>query len=151
MPTSGRPCWQPSLQDREVVRMMTAVGLAQEQICRTFQISKKTLRKHCRQEIDCGAAEANLAVGRSMYALATRGPYSVRLQAARYWLAARGGWRDGDRTTVVMVAKAAFEMDDEELREVIAREEAHQREVERAAAAGGSAVVPFPKPPRGRV
>jgi hypothetical protein len=41
-------------------------------------------------------------------------------------------------------------MSDAELNALIAKEEAHQREVERAAAVGGSAVVPYPKPPRGR-
>ena len=91
MPATGRPAWRPSSKDREAVRMMTAVGVDQEQICRFFKITQKTLRKHCRDEIDSGVAEATLAVGRSMYQMALRAPYATRFQAARYWLACRGG------------------------------------------------------------
>jgi hypothetical protein len=146
LPATGRPAWKPSSKDREVVRMMTAVGVDQEQICCFFKITQKTLRKHCRDEIDGGVVEANLAVGRSMHQMALRAPYATRFQAARYWLACRGGWRDGDRVTIVTVPKASFEMSDDEITTLIAREEAYRAACEKAAA-NGTTVVPFPYTP----
>ena len=147
MPVNGRPAWKPSVKDPETVRMMTAVGIDQDQICRFFRITQKTLRKHCRAELDEGAVEANMAVGRSMYQMALKAPYATRFMASRYWLATRAGWRDGDRVNVIQIPMASFEMSTEQLDELLKREEAHRREQE---AAGDGAVVQFPKPPRRR-
>jgi hypothetical protein len=138
--------WQPTAKDRETVKWMAAYGIPQEAICALLKVTKPTLEKRCRLELDTGAAEANAKVAESMYAMATRGPYAVRFQAARYWLACRGGWRDGDRVTFVSVPKASFEMDDAEITALIAREEAYQEACEKAAA-NGTTVVPFPHTP----
>ena len=131
--------------------MMVAVGIAQLNICQAFRISEKTLRKHCRAEIAGGAVDANLAVGRSMYAMATKGPYSVRFSAAKYWLAARAGWRDVDKT--VLTPMAAYVMTNDQIEDVISRQEAFERERERAAAgrSGGTRRVAVGPPGRDAV
>jgi hypothetical protein len=97
----ARPVWQPTPKDRELVKAMTAYGISQDAICAVLKVSRPTLEKRCRVELDTGAAEANTKVAQSMYQMALRAPYATRYQAARYWLACRGGWCDGDRVTVV--------------------------------------------------
>ena len=42
-----------------------------------------------------------------MYRMAIQGPYSVRYQAAKFWLAARAGWRDTDRAEPLLAMTAA--------------------------------------------
>ena len=109
---AGRPPWEPSEKDREAVRLMTAVGVPQVAICRHLGVSDKTLYRHCRHELDCGAAEANTMVGQSMYQMAIRGPYAVRYQAAAFWLKCRAGWKE---TSTIEIIKPVSEMSAEEI------------------------------------
>jgi hypothetical protein len=49
---------------------MTAVGIPQEQICAVLKVSVKTLRRHCREQLNSGAAEANAMVVQAMFRMA---------------------------------------------------------------------------------
>jgi len=99
MARRGRPAWQPSARERETVKTMTAFGIPQGAICAVLKVTRPTPEKRCRHELDVGLAEANAAVAASMYRMATKGPYSVRFSAAKYWLACRARWRDVDPPT----------------------------------------------------
>jgi hypothetical protein len=68
---AGRPCWSPSEADREKIQTMAALGIQQEKIAAVYEISEKTLRRHCRVELDVGAAVANTAVGKFLFDAAT--------------------------------------------------------------------------------
>ena len=138
--------WQPTPKDRELVKAMIAYGIPQDAICAVLKVTRPTLEKRCRVELDTGLAAANAKVAGSMFRMATKGPYSVRFSAARYWLACRGGWSDGDKVTIVQVPKATFEMSDDEITALIAKEEAYRAACEKAAA-NGTTVVPFPYAP----
>jgi hypothetical protein len=136
--------WRPSAKDRKTVKAMAAAGISQNEIAAVLGITKPTLEKRLRAELDTGAAEATLKVSRSMLGMATRGPYSmVRYHAAAYWLTYRAGWK---QTSVVEVNKLARDMTTEELRELIAANEADFRERRQLAVLGGDTVVPFTGP-----
>jgi 5-hydroxyisourate hydrolase-like protein (transthyretin family) len=133
---------------------MTAVGIPQDQICAVLKINLKTLRRHCRQELDCGATEANAMVGQSMFRMATAGPYSVRFQAAKYWLACRAGWRDVERPMSLAALVPVSAMSNEELNAVLrvnglpAIDDPDPSPL--TAPTGTDAIVPFQRrPPRG--
>lgn len=152
MAKRGRP-WEPSAKDRETVRSMTSYGIPQHEICAVLKVTKPTLERRCRQELDTGAAVANAAVAASMYKMATRGPYSVRFSAAKYWLACRAGWRDVERPMTWLAAVPVGEMSNEELDAVLKINGLPTIDdpAESPPLTGTDAVVPFPRrPPRRR-
>jgi hypothetical protein len=89
----------------------------QDRIAQVLRIAEKTLRKHCRDEL---ATEANAQVAKSMYRMAIRSPYSVRYQAAKFWLAARAGWRDTDRAEPLVAMMSLSDLSDEAWRQLCA-------------------------------
>ena len=50
----GQPRWSPSEADREKIQMMAALGIQQQKIAQVFNVAEKSLRKHCREELDIG-------------------------------------------------------------------------------------------------
>lgn len=58
---------QPTLESRKRVRSFSGFAVPQEQIAHLEGIDTKTLRKHYRRELDLGMAEANAAIGRSIF------------------------------------------------------------------------------------
>jgi hypothetical protein len=62
-------------------------------IART-EIDPKTLRKHCRRELDIGQVLANVRVAEALLRQAT-GDGHKAVTAAIFWLKARAGWREG--------------------------------------------------------
>ena len=107
-----RQLWQPTDEQRATVKTMTAYGIRQEAICAVLGVSHPTLEKHCRNELDTGLAQANATVAASLFRMATKGPYSVRFHAARYWLACRAGWKE---TSTIEIVKPVSEMSVEEI------------------------------------
>ena len=55
-----------------------------------------------------------------MFAMAIRGPYSVRFQAAKFWLAARAGWRDTDRAEPLVAMMTLSDLSNEAWRQLCA-------------------------------
>ena len=111
----GAP-FEPTEEQRRTVRAMAGYGIPQEDIATLLEIDAKTLRKHFRRELDRGAIEATAKVGQSLFRMATEGQ---SVAAAIFWMKARAGWRE--KHEVVLSAKAAVEMTDEELMEEIGR------------------------------
>jgi hypothetical protein len=56
-----------------------------------LRISRPTLEKHFRRELDTGATEANLRVVQSLYNNATK---NMSVQAQIWWTKTRMGWKD---------------------------------------------------------
>ena len=108
--TPGRPRWAPSDDDREKIQTMAALGIQQEKIATVFGISQKTLRRHCRMELDTGEALANFSVGQFLYDAANgmepytkedgkrgvrfRGVTSATVTAAIFWMKTRAHWKE---------------------------------------------------------
>lgn len=102
------------------MRSLAGYGVAQDKIAQVLDVSEKTLRRHCRQELDTGATEANAQVAQSMYQMATRGPYAVRFQAAKFWLMARAGWRDVDKPEPLVALAPLSDLSDAAWRQLCA-------------------------------
>ena len=82
----------PTVEQRRVVKSVAAYGMPQAQIAAMIGLrSEKTLRKHFRNELDLGAAEANGAVAQSLFRMAT---VEKRPVAAIFWLKCRAAWRE---------------------------------------------------------
>jgi hypothetical protein len=79
-----RPSFKPTPEQRKLVRSLAALGLRQEWICEMLHLrSPKTLRKHFREELSKGQAEATAAVARTAYEMAFSGRYPAMLM---FWL-----------------------------------------------------------------
>ena len=77
---------------REKVRHLAGLGVPQDDIARIVRCSPKTLRKRCRDDLDCGVAEANAIVSGSLFAAATGGDITAQI----FWLKSRARWRERD-------------------------------------------------------
>jgi hypothetical protein len=77
---------------REKVRHLAGLGVRQDNIARIVECSPKTLRKRCRDDLDCGAAEANAIVSNCLFAAAKGGNIAAQI----FWLKSRARWRERD-------------------------------------------------------
>jgi len=75
---------------REKVRHLAGLGVPQDDIARIVKCSPKTLRKRCRDDLDCGAAEANAIVSGCLFAAAKGGNIAAQI----FWLKSRARWRE---------------------------------------------------------
>jgi hypothetical protein len=75
---------------REKVRHLAGLGVRQGDIARIVRCSPKTLRKRCRDDLDCGVAEANAIVSGSLFAAAKGGNVVAQI----FWLKTRAQWRE---------------------------------------------------------
>jgi hypothetical protein len=79
-----RPSFRATPEQRKLVRSLAAVGLRQEWIGEMLGLrSPKTLRKHFREELSTGLAEATAAVARTAYEMALSGRSPAMLL---FWL-----------------------------------------------------------------
>ena len=75
---------------REKVRHFAGVGVRQEDIAKIIGCAPKTLRKRCRDDLDCGVAEANALVSGYLFANAKAGNVAAQI----FWLKTRARWRE---------------------------------------------------------
>lgn len=81
----------PTERTRQLVRDLAVVGYSQERIAANLGIHHETLERHYRAELDNAEAEANAAVARVAYAMATDGEHP---SMTMFWLKTRAGWRE---------------------------------------------------------
>ena len=83
--------YNPTPNDRELVRVLAANGVQKEVICKLIHIQKRTLYKYYREELDDGCAMVTAKVGAALVKEAMSG----NVAAQRYWLGTHGGptWR----------------------------------------------------------
>jgi len=77
---------------RKKVRSLAARGVRHEDIAEILDCDAKTLRKHFREELDRGMAEANSNVTGALYEKAVSGDTIAQM----FWVKARLGWREKD-------------------------------------------------------
>ena len=68
---TGRPPHQPTEANRKQVKALAAYGVPQDEIGMVIGISKPTLERHYRDELDRGEVEANAKVAESLFRKAT--------------------------------------------------------------------------------
>lgn len=93
MSKGGRPAHQPTDAARKQVESMAGYGIPAEDIAMSLEISKPTLQKHYRRELDMGHIKANSAVAQSLFKKAT-GEGSQSVTAAIFWAKTRMGWKE---------------------------------------------------------
>ena len=110
MATRGRPAFQPTDEQRKNVEVMASLGIPEENIRLLVRnrsdtpISRNSLRKHFKKELEIGATKLNSRVGHFMVAtiFGTRPPDGVtpirdervRGRLGELFLKARLGWRE---------------------------------------------------------
>jgi hypothetical protein len=80
----------PTKETRTVVERGIALLDGEEKVASLLGITRPTLRKHYRQDLDRGLAVAVAHVGGAVLKAAMEG----NMQAAALFLKCRGGWRD---------------------------------------------------------
>ena len=75
---------------REKVRHLAGIGVRQDDIAKIIGCAPKTLRKRCRDDLDCGVAEANALVSGYLFAKAKAGNVTAQI----FWLKTRAHWRE---------------------------------------------------------
>jgi len=109
----GRPSYQATEKDRRTVREMTAYGIDQDAIARVLGISKPTIRRHFRQEIDTAAPEAVAMVAGSLFQQAMGSPdRPPNVAAAIFYLKVRGRWSEPNAVVEAKKAKEKEEAED---------------------------------------
>jgi AcrR family transcriptional regulator len=104
----GRKPFEPTEQQRMIVRMAAGVGYPHAEIATLVGVSRGTMAKYFREELSLGAAEANLKVGAHLLKMATGDPTNMTtVIAAIWWSKARMGWSDASRIENAGAATAA--------------------------------------------
>jgi hypothetical protein len=75
---------------REKVRHLAGIGVRQDDIAKIIGCAPKTLRKRCRDDLDCGVAEANALVSGYLFANAKAGNVAAQI----FWMKTRAHWRE---------------------------------------------------------
>jgi hypothetical protein len=71
-----RPSFQPTEEQRQMVKSLSALGHRHEDICALLNLkSPKTLRKHFREELSSGMAQADAVVAQVAYDMALSGRF----------------------------------------------------------------------------
>ena len=86
----GRRAHKPDPALRRQVEAMAAYGIPADDISRVVGIDPKTLRKHYRDELDCGETKANAQVAGFLFNSARNGNVTAQI----FWLKTRARWRE---------------------------------------------------------
>lgn len=89
-----RKAWEPTDQERDYVRSMAEIGLPQDDIASVIKVAPKTLRLHCRQELDEGAAHGKNAILKRLHAIALKGSTKEAITALIFIAKTRCGFRE---------------------------------------------------------
>ncbi len=89
----GRPPHRPTDKSRREVEALSGYGIPEHEIARVVGISKPTLLKHYREELDQGITKANAKVAESLFRKAIGdGPQAIT--AAIFWAKTRMRWKE---------------------------------------------------------
>ena len=97
----GRPPFEPTDEQRKNVEAMTGFGIPQEEIAALIEnpqtgkpITKNTLCRHFRQELDTGKAKMISVVANCLYKTATERKGHEHVTACIFILKTQGGWTE---------------------------------------------------------
>ena len=85
------PPFEPTEEQRRLVRAMAGFGLPQENIAVLIDVDMDMLRARFRHELDRGAAEGIAKVAQTLFQMAT---VDKNVSAVIFWMKARAGWRE---------------------------------------------------------
>lgn len=81
---------EPTQQDRDTARRLSALGVPHEDIATRLKISSDTLVKYYQEELDEGRIDANSAIAGTLFNQAKKG----NTAAAIFWLKTRARWKE---------------------------------------------------------
>jgi hypothetical protein len=111
----------PTDKDRQMVELMTAVGISPADIALTLKISEGVLKRHYAEEITLGSIRANTKVGANMYRAATGDiTKPATVTAGIWWSKNRMGWADKNDINAT-IRKDPNELSDAELERIARR------------------------------
>ena len=92
----GRPPFEPTEDERKMVKELASLGTRQPDICRFIKrydkpINETTLRKYFAEELALGTLEANARVAATLYKMATSGDSPA---STFFWLKTRARWQE---------------------------------------------------------
>ena len=93
-----------SEQIANMVKQLSGIGIPHDMICSIADISKPTLYKYYREELDKGKASAVAKVAANLFDMAT-GNGNRALPAAIFFLKTQGGFRETDRIEIADVSE----------------------------------------------
>ena len=85
---------KPDVNTRGLVSALALNGVVQSRIAEHAGISEPSLRKHYRRELDFATDLVCARVAKNLVRIASTGTGNAAVQAAKYILGAKGGWRD---------------------------------------------------------
>lgn len=85
-----KPPHEPTHNTRELVKLHSTMGTAQETVADILGIDAKTLRKYYRTELDHSLAVANATIGGVLFNKAKSGDTAAMI----FWMKTRGQWRE---------------------------------------------------------
>ena len=103
MAARGRPTFHPTDKHRGQVDAMSRYGNPVAEIARVIGITKPTLFKHFREELDVGLTKANAQVGEFIFSTIVGMPIPHRPQVtdgraratlAMFWAKSKMGWKE---------------------------------------------------------
>ena len=86
----GKPPYKPDDKQRFMVERAAGLGISQDRIAHMLGISKVTLEKHFRTELDRGSVSVEYQVGNSLIEQALKG----NVNACGLFLSHRAGWKE---------------------------------------------------------
>ena len=101
----GRPPYEPTEKEKNVVMAMASCGIEQGVIARALQISKPTLIKHYRQTLDTAMALFNAKVCATYAQMATSGQHPG---VTIFHMKCKLGFREHDRLDLNVDQKIDF-------------------------------------------
>ena len=108
----GRPKFEPTPEQRNIVERAAGFGFTQEKIAALIGITKPTLEKHFREELDRGMAVTQFKVGNSLVENALAGNVAAQI----WYTKSRMGWKE---TQVVETKTAVDSMSADDLAKAI--------------------------------
>lgn len=89
----ARPKHEPTKITIAQVEALASCGVPEDQIAEVIDVSPKTLRKHYKQILRVAHIKANGAVAAKLFQTAAKGNGPAAVQAQKFWLLCRAGWR----------------------------------------------------------
>jgi hypothetical protein len=87
---------EPTEHHRNLVRSLAGIGVPHADIAILVGVTRPTLSKYYREDMEKGMAEANAKVAKTLFERAVSGD----LGAAIFWAKARMGWREKHEISV---------------------------------------------------
>ncbi len=95
----------PTEETRRLVTNLALVGYPQEVIAKQIGISRPTLVKHYREELDFGGYGATAMVAGRLFKKALDGDTASMV----FWMKSRGNWKEGQKPELEITADRGWE------------------------------------------